>query len=57
MTMADVVNLSIDMFIMVLYVNESFLIMLVYQDWIRTETTCNLKSDVVADLVLIKFRA
>ena len=36
MTMTDVVNLSICMFIMVLYVNESFLIMLVSQDWIRT---------------------
>ena len=37
MTMTDVVNLSMCMFIMVLYVNESFLIdMLVYQDWTRT---------------------
>ena len=42
------VNLSICMFIMVLYVNVSFLIdMLVYQDWLRTLTTCNCKSDVV----------
>ena len=32
MPMTDVVNLSIYMFIMVLYVNESFFIMLVYQD-------------------------
>ena len=37
MTMTEVANLLICMFIMVVYVNESFLIdMLVYQDWIRT---------------------
>ena len=37
MTMTDVVNLLMCMFIMVLYVNESFFIdMLVYQDWLRT---------------------
>ena len=48
MTMTDVVNLLICMFIMVLYVNVSFLIdMLFYQDRIRTLTTCNCKSDVV----------
>ena len=37
MTMTDVVKLLICMFIMGLYVNESFLVdMLVYQEWIRT---------------------
>ena len=37
MTMTDVVNLLICMFITVLYVNESFFIdMLVYQDRIHT---------------------
>ena len=42
MTMTAVVNLLICMFIMVLHVNVSFFIdMLVYQDWIRTLTTCN----------------
>ena len=48
MTMTDVVNLLMCMFIMLLHVNESFFIdMLVYQDWIRALTTCNCKSDIV----------
>ena len=46
--MTDVVDLLMCMFIMVLYVNVSFLIdMLIYQDRIHTLTTCNCKTDVI----------